>query len=317
MVRRISIFVSSVLLITLITGCMGAMISSGVKSAIESTAVGGEFLISSKAKPGDYAVYKRVVQSSNVFSGTAIDIYSEFTDRYEVVSSDESGFIVRQTSTGESVETKVNGETSRKSTKEEIADQVGIPVTEYHLDKKGAILKVLYKNDKLGIDTMFKMAEAGEDGYIQYIPGKQNLEIKTGAGTYQTNPVFYTTKLSTTSSNRYSTSNVASVNYNITYINPDVKFKKVTAITTFVSDIDSSMDTAKMVNDITSVLSLTTFVTNPSSLISSAKNILDFAKMNPLPGKDTILNASIQNYEMTLKGVKGSMVEYLVEQWSL
>ena len=79
----------------------------------------------------------------------------------------------------------------------------------------------------------------------------------------------------------------------------------------------SSMDTAKMVNDITTVLSLTTFVTNPSSLISSAKNILDFAKMNPLPGKDTILNSSIQNYEMTLKGVKGSMVEYLVEQGSM
>ncbi len=311
MLKRIS---PLIIIAFLCLNCMSAMVSSGISSAIESTAIGGDFLIQNNPQVGDYAVYKRITQSSTAAGGYKIDVYALHTDRYEVTSVNDNGIIVRMENNGEYVETKVNGQISKKSTKEELANEIGTVVMEYHLDKKGTITEVLYKNDRFGVTTRFKKAAPGQEGYIHYTEGNQNIDIKTDAGTFRSRPVFYSTRTSTQSVNRYTSTNVASVNYNITYINPAVKFKKVTSLTTSIADVNSSIDTAKMVNDITSVLSLTSFVTNPSSIVSGAKSILDFARNNPLPGKESILKAAAQDYEVSLRGVQGSVVEYLVEQ---
>lgn len=296
------------------SGCMSAMVSSGVQSGVESTAVGGQFLLHDNPKVGDYAVYKTITRASQTSMGMQIDIKSQYTNRYEITSMNDTGITVKVTSVGDSVDTLVNGQPSKSMTREEIAKNNGTPVMEYNLDKKGNIIGVTYKNEKLGIDTKFKKAEPGGEGFIQYTPVNQSIELKTDAGSFKCNTLTYTTKTSSNVSAGIMKANAQGINQNITYTNPSVKFAKVASITTFVVDANAVIEYGKVAKTITAALTLTKFAMNPALIMSDAKSLFDFAKNNVLPGKEDVLNSILKDQELTLKGMQGSTVEYLVEQ---
>ncbi len=293
--------------------CARNVVPTGVSSAIESLAIGGQFTLHDSPKVGDYAIYKQIIKMKMPGQDNQGDVLTVNINinRYVIVSIDENETRIRIEVTPGSMEAYSKGRLMYK--RKGGYNSVG-GITEINLDKNGKMLSAYYKNESMGLNTPYKIANKGEQGYVELMPVNQEIEIKTEAGQFLCKT--FTCDLSANQTINFTYGNMIASTYskNIVYINPRVNFTKVATLTVLTSNQNFTVELSKIIKDVTYALSLTKFVLNPGFIIYDAKNIIDYVKGNILPGKEDLLNKVIPDITGSIEGMEGNSVEYLIEQ---
>lgn len=301
-------YVVALIMLASLCGCVSGMVASGMKSAAETTAIGGDFLLHKNPKVGDYAVCKFSQKAINKAGGYVIDMLNSGTRRYEITSIKDGVIVVTMTGKIDSVKMKMNG--VERETPD--AGQQAPTITEYHVDTSGKIKEVWMKNAQYGVNAKFKQANPGENGYISYRYEKKGEKMKVAAGEFDVKPAWFATKVMTQANTFAFDANVDAQQVNISYLNAGVPFQKVVTHMTFYGSASAQTTIGDKVGKLISILSLTTFIVNPAAIATSL-NPIDFIKGNINPAKADVAKKMLGDIEIDIKDFSGSEVEYLVE----
>ncbi|MBN2039147.1 MAG: hypothetical protein JW864_03840 [Spirochaetes bacterium] len=277
-----------------------------ISDVVKNTAVGGEALVHKNPKIGDYAVYK-IFQKFTVGKS---DIIQQMIAKNEIISIKNGIIGIRYSS----IPVKDISE-YRHVSQFDAADNI----IESFINSKGMIIDTYMIVKQMRVHAKFKKASPGEPGYIKYNKINKHLQMKTDAGTFSVQPVWYNTQEVNRTASEIEGTQVDIEHHgtrnSISYINPKIKF--LAAVTQFNWSGESRIDT-NVVQNMVEGLSWTDFLNDPTDLILNpgGSNLLRYIKghlkMSKL--KELTQNVLSQEMQSEFEQISGSRIDTLIEQ---